>query len=348
MYEIDLSGRKIGGKHPCFIIAEAGVNHNGSLELALKLVDHAAASGADGIKFQLYRPEEQVSSAAPTTEYQYKQTAAAHMLEMSKSYEMAWENHYVISAYCKKKGIRYMASCFDPLAVQFLMNIGGTCIKAGSGEITNYPLLSSMARSGLPIILSTGMSTMLDIAGAVEHIRSSGGRDIILLQCVSNYPAHPSTVNLRSMAALSAAFQTPAGFSDHTLDYTAAIVAIALGACIIEKHFTLDKNLPGPDHAMSLTPADFADFVRTVRLAESTLGDGIKKPHPSEIAVQTAVRRSLVSARLIVKGESLTDENVTLKRPAAGIDPRLWEAVRNRRVNRTIEKDVPITWEMLL
>ncbi len=348
MYEIIIEDRKIGNNHPCFIIAEAGVNHNGSLELALRLVDAAVAAGADGVKFQLYRSEEQVSHSAHTASYQYRQTQTSSMLQMSKDYDLPWEAHRIIAEYCRNLGIAYIASCFDSLAVQLVLDLKGSCIKVGSGEITNYPLLKCIADSGLPVLLSTGMSTLQDVAGAVEHIRQYGDNKIVLFQCVSSYPAEPSSINLRAMSSMASALGTLAAFSDHTEGNIVGVAAAALGACMIEKHFTLDKNLPGPDHAMSLCPVELKHFVDAIRIAESALGDGIKRPHPTEIPIRTTARRSLVSARPIAAGEILDHTNVTLKRPATGIDPRLWDAIKGRTAKQDIAQDIPITWEMLL
>jgi N-acetylneuraminate synthase len=329
------------------IIAEAGINHNGQLEKALELVEVAAEAGADAVKFQLYRPEEQVSRVAQTADYQRERTGAGGMLEMALSYELPWEAHHEIAARCRERRIAYMSSCFDQLAVDFLVRLGGDCIKVGSGEITNYPLLAHMARTGLPILLSTGMSTLSDVAGAVEHIRASGPSPVALFQCVSDYPTDPATVNLRAMETMRRAFDVAVGFSDHTVGETAAVAAVALGACMLEKHFTLDKRLPGPDHAMSLDPVELRSYVRAIRTAESTLGDGIKRPVETELKTMLAARRSLVSARAIRAGEALDEANVTLKRPATGIDPREWANARGRKAARAIPADVPITWEML-
>ena len=345
---VDIAGRKIGSGYPCFIIAEAGVNHNGSLERALKLVDAAKEAGADGVKFQLFRADEQVSRVAATANYQRNRTGTKTMLEMAKSYDLPWEDHHPIVEHCHKLGIVYMASCFDKLAVDFLMSMGGSCLKVGSGEITNYPLLAHMAATGKPILLSTGMCTLEDVAGAVNHIREHGDSQIVLFQCVSNYPADPATINLRAMQTMATAFRVPVGYSDHTLGNAVAVAALALGACMIEKHFTLDKTLPGPDHAMSLEPAKLHDFIKAIRGAESALGDGIKQPHPGEVDNRMLTRRSLVSLRCIHAGEKLDDDNVTFKRPATGVDPRLWYVARGRTVAVDIPVDVPITWEMLL
>lgn len=347
MGPVRIGNRLVHVGTPCFIIAEAGVNHNGSLEMALALVDAAYNASADAIKFQLFRVEEQISGMALPADYQRKQTDASTMLEMAKSYDLPWEAHRVIADHCRKLGITYMASCFDPEAVNFLLTLGANCIKVGSGEITNYPLLAHMAATGKPILLSTGMSTLQDVAGAVEHIQASGDSPLILLQCVSNYPAAPESINLRVMQTLRQAFNVPVGYSDHTLGNEVAVAAVALGACVIEKHFTLDKALPGPDHAMSLSPTELQMFVAAIRTIESALGNGIKQLQPGERAVQQVARRSLVSACAIRGGERLNDTNVTFKRPATGIDPRLWQTVRGRMVRSDVPADIPITWEML-
>lgn len=344
---ISIGGRVVGPGMPVFIIAEAGVNHNGSLERALRLVDAAHTAGADAIKFQLYRAEEQVSHVAPTAEYQRKRSGSGSMLDMAQSYDLPWDGHRAIAGHCRKVGIAYMSSCFDQQAVDFLVSLGAESIKVGSGEITNYPLLAHMAATGKPVLLSTGMSTLQDVAGAVDQIRAHGDSPVVLLQCVSNYPAEPGTINLRAMVAMGQAFGVPVGYSDHTLGSTVAVAAVALGACMVEKHFTLDKTLPGPDHSMSLDPEELRNFVVAIRTAEAALGDGIKRPHPTELATQRVARRSLVSASPIHAGERLDDTNVTLKRPATGIDPRLWDAVRGRAAAVDIPDDVPITWEML-
>ena len=323
------------------------MNHNGSLDLALKLVEAAAQAGADAVKFQLYRAEEQISKAAVTADYQREQTGAGNMLEMAQSYDLPWEAHKTIIAHCRTKGIAYMASCFDVRAVDFLIELGGQAIKVGSGELTNYPLLAHMAASGKAILLSTGMSTLSDVAGAVEHLRRHGNTSLALFHCVSNYPTDPATVNLRVMHTLAQAFEVPVGFSDHTEGNSVSIAAVALGAQLIEKHLTLDKSLPGPDHAMSLNPEELRQFMVDVRAAEACLGNGIKQLQPKEQEVQRAARRSLVSAKSIRAGEKLAETNVTLKRPATGIDPRLWDTVRGRTTKVEIPADVPITWEML-
>jgi N-acetylneuraminate synthase len=348
MTTISLGQRTVGDGEPVFIIAEAGVNHNGSLENALKLVDVAKASGADAVKFQLFNADEQVSRAAQTADYQQAQTGQESMLEMARSYDLPWEAHRDIKKHCEQVGITYMSSCFDQKAVDFFLELGGAGIKVGSGELTNYPLLAYMSSTGKPILLSTGMSTLEDVVGAVEHIHASGPSSVALFQCTSEYPTAINRVNLRVIATLKQRFQVPIGYSDHTEGNTAAIAAVALGACMVEKHFTLDKSMIGPDHRMSLDPHELQGYVEAIRAAELALGDNEKKPTEAEVEVAKVARRSLVSTRVIQPGETLSDENVTLKRPANGIDPRLWPSVRGRKVRTEIAADIPITWEQLV
>jgi len=348
VYEkIDLNGRKIGQGEACFIIAEAGVNHNGDIKLALQLVKAAARAGADAVKFQLYNVEEQVLRKAKTVSYQQKRTGANLMIEMAKSYDLPWEAHKEIAEYCKKLNIMYMSSCFDRNAVDFLLNLGCECIKVGSGEITNFPLLAHMSSTGKPILLSTGMSELSEVAEAVEHIRASGKSQLALFHCVSSYPADPSSINLHVMKNLEAIFGVPVGFSDHTVGNEVACAAVALGASLIEKHFTLDKKLPGPDHAMSLNPEELKNLIDDIRTVESALGDGLKKVDTSERENRIAARRGLVSTCDIFAGETLSETNSAFKRPAIGVDPRFYRVVIGKKVNRTIRADEPITWDML-
>jgi len=348
MQKINFGTRMIGDGEPVFIIAEAGVNHNGELTKALELVDIARDAGADAVKFQLYRADEQVSRAAPTAQYQRDHTRETQMLEMARSYDLPWEAHRDIKRHCDSVGITYLSSCFDTKAVDFFLELRGAGIKVGSGEITNYPLLAYMSATGKPILLSTGMSTLDDVAGAVAHIRASGPSELALFQCTSNYPTDPGDANLRALQTLKHEFDMPVGYSDHTRSNTAAIAAVALGASIIEKHFTLDRALPGPDHHMSLSPDELRAYVADIRTTERALGNGIKEPCEQELATMLVARRSLVSTKLIPAGDTLTDENVTLKRPATGIDPRLWPTVRGRKVKAEIQPDIPITWDDLV
>ncbi len=345
--QVFIGDRRVGPGEPCFIIAEAGVNHDGRIDQALQLVDVARDAGADAVKFQLFRVEEQISGVAPTAAYQKEHTGATTMVEMAKSYDLPWEAHREIAAHCRKRGIAYMASCFDPQAVDFYLQLSEAPIKVGSGEITNLPLLRHMARTGRPILLSTGMSTLAEVAGAVDLVRQSGPSPLILFHCVSNYPTTPETANLRVMPVLAQAFDVPVGFSDHTTGFVVAAAAVALGAALIEKHFTTDRTLPGPDHAMSLGPEELKHFVQGVRDIEAAMGSGVKQLQPGELEVQRVARRSLVSTRLIRAGEQLDEASITLKRPATGIPPHLRETVYGRIAAVDIPADVPIVWEML-
>jgi sialic acid synthase SpsE len=344
---ITIGGRPIGPGAPCYVIAEAGVNHNGRVDLACQLAEAAHAAGADAVKFQIFDALEQISTGAETVAYQQRETGCQSMREMAQSYDLPWEAHREIAGRCREVDITYMASCFDATAVDFLMSLGSDCVKIGSGEITNYPLLAHAARSAGTILLSTGASTLADVAGAVEWIASAGGERLALFHCVSNYPADPTSLNLRAIQTLTQAFGVPVGFSDHTTGQTAAVAAVALGACLVEKHFTLDRTLPGPDHAMSLDPQALRDFVTAIRSAEQALGDGVKRVQHDEVPTQRAARRSLVARGMITAGERLSDQNVVFKRPATGIDPRLWQAVRGREAAIAIPDDVPITWDMI-
>lgn len=347
--ELTVGKRRIGSDSACFVVAEAGVNHNGSLERALELVDVAAKAGADAVKFQLYRAEEQVSATTPTAEYQRIQTASLTMLEMAKRYDLPWEAHRAIRDRCRAKEILYLASCFDALAVDFYIDeLGGEAVKVGSGELTNHALLAHMARRGKPILLSTGMSSLSEVAAALDRIESVADVEVGLFHCVSNYPAAPRTLNLQSIRTLREAFGRPTGFSDHSEGERAAVTAIGLGANLIEKHFTTDRTLPGPDHSMSLDPRALAAYVLAIREAEASLGSGRKEMQPEEQHVRNVARRSLVAAREISRGEILTTEHLTAKRPGTGIDPSKLETVLGKRAAVDVEKGSLITWTMLV
>jgi N,N'-diacetyllegionaminate synthase len=346
--EILIGNRRIGKNNPCFIIAEAGVNHNGELEKALELVSIAKKSGADAVKFQLFNAAEQVSKHTVNAPYQRKGSGKQTMVEMAKSYDLPWNKHKEIADYCKNIGIMYMCSAFDPRAVDYLLtDLKGSCIKVGSGELTNYPLLQYMSETGKPIILSTGMCTLDDVTGAVDCIQSNGSSPLILLHCVSNYPAEEKDINIKAMNTLEKEFQIPVGYSDHTEGDSASIAAIAMGACVIEKHFTIDKSLPGPDHAMSLEPIELEAFVNVIRKTETILGDGIKKPTLEEEDMKIYARRSVVSSKPIQKADKIDSSNITLKRPATGIDPRSIDKIIGKRVIVDIPADQPITWDMI-
>ena len=337
----------LGVDQPCLIIAEAGVNHNGSLDRAKQLVEAAAVAGADAVKFQLYRVEEQVSGGAKTAGYQKSQTGEDSMAEMAKQYDLPWSCHAEIAEHCRQCGILYAASCFEPAAVDLVIELGAPFLKIASGELTNTRLLRYAAKQDLPILLSTGMSTYEDIAWAVGEIEQHGNPPLALFHCISSYPTKLTDVNLRVMQVLSETHQVPVGLSDHTEGHLAAIVAIGMGASMVEKHFTLDKSLPGPDHAMSLDPQELGTYVRSIRQAEQCLGDATQIVSEEEMVNAKVARRSLVSARTIEAGELFDESNTVLKRPGSGIDPREWGRVAGKTARCTIQADQLLTWDMV-
>lgn len=345
--DLMIQDRKIGNEEPCFIIAEAGVNHNGQVGNALKLVDVAAEAGADAVKFQIYDVAEQISSVAKTAAYQKNTTGMSNMKEMAYAYELPWKAHREILEHCKKRNIIYISSCFDANAVDFVLGMGVRTVKIASGEITNFPLLAYSGAKADSIILSTGMSTIEDVRRAINHIRKNGHGNVALFHCVSSYPAALEDVNLKVIESMKREFDVPVGFSDHTEGNLASIAAVALGADLIEKHFTLDKSLPGPDHAMSLNPFELKEFIESIRQAELALGDGCKKITEKEQKMSVIARRSLCALREIAMGEALDNTNVTLKRPATGIDPREWKKVEGCKAAKDIKADIPITWDMV-
>ena len=339
------------GAKGMLIIAEAGVNHNGSLDLAIQLVDIAAAAGANAVKFQTFRADALATRDAPKADYQRKTTASNESQHaMLRRLELSGEAHESLIAHCAKVGIEFMSTPFDLGSVSLLVQLGVHRIKIGSGDLTNAPLLLSVARSKLPVILSTGMATLQDIESALgvlafgmlggeipsrtafERAWSSiEGRDIVrsqvtLLHCTTEYPAPIAEVNLRAMATMRDTFGLEVGYSDHTEGITVAIAAVALGASVIEKHLTLDRALPGPDHAASLEPADFSALVRAIRDAERALGSPTKDITTSEARNIAVARKSLVALQTIAAGELFTPENLGAKRPGNGVSPiEYWE-----------------------
>jgi len=335
------------------IIAEAGVNHNGSLEQALQLIGAAAKAGADVVKFQTFRPDAVISRFAPKADYQLANTGIAEsQLEMVTKLELGDAAHQQLVDYCNTLGIQFLSTPFDLSSVDLLVNVLDVQrIKVGSGEITNSPLLLHIANSGLPIILSTGMSTLADIEEALGVIafgylktgtppsaaafrlalQSNEGQEalqerVVLLHCTTEYPTPFSDVNLRAMGTLGSAFGLPVGISDHTIGYSVAIAAVALGACTVEKHFTLDRSLPGPDHKASLEPCELAAMIKAIREVEQAMGSSRKMVVKSEARNQAIARKSLVALQHIAKGEPFTHGNLGAKRPGMGVPPtRYWE-----------------------
>jgi len=347
MKRIKIANRMIGLGYPCFIVAEAGVNHNGKFSLAKKMVDTAKKAGADAIKFQIFSAERVVTKIAQKTAYQRKATGKGSQYEMLKKLELKEDEFRKLAAYAKRKNIIFLASVFDENGVELLDELRVPAFKVPSGEITNFPLLKQIATKRKPIILSTGMSTLGEIAEALEVIRREGSNEIILLHCVSDYPAKVEEMNLRAMNTLKEAFGLPVGLSDHTLNLDIPIAAAALGAKVIEKHFTLNRRLPGPDQKASLEPDELKEMIARIREVEKALGNGVKKPTKSEEILKEAVRRSIAARIDIPKGTVITMEMLDLKRPGTGLEPRYLEKVIGRKTRIDIMADELITFEKL-
>lgn len=322
------------------IIAEAGVNHNGSLELAYRMVDAAKEAGADIVKFQTAKPEQMVSKFAGKAEYQKKTTGGEEsQIDMLRRLLPGQDDFICLKKYCETKEIEFLSTPFDIESIRFLDELGCRFWKIPSGEITNYPYLMEIARTKKPVVLSTGMADTDEISAAVSLLREHGAGEICLLHCTTEYPAPFGEVNLRAMQTMKESFGCRVGYSDHTPGIEISVAAAALGAAVIEKHFTLDRNMEGPDHKASLEPDELAALVRAVRHVESALGNGIKRPTDSEKKNIVAARKSIVARRPIRKGETLTVENITTKRPGNGISPMRWNEVIGSKAIRDFEED---------
>lgn len=332
-----------------FVIAEAGVNHNGSLGLALELASAAKECGADAVKFQSFSADKLVTRTASKAAYQKAalpdDDSQYHML---KSLELAFSDFACIRDHCLRIGIEFLCSPFDEEAVMMLDQLDIRILKIPSGEITNAPFLRRVGSRKRPVILSTGMSWLGEVEAAVTTLRDAGAGDITLLHCVTQYPAPPEQINLRAMATLSAAFGLPVGYSDHTAGIEMSIAAVALGACVIEKHFTLDCSMSGPDHKASLEPTDFKRMTGWIRNIEEALGDGIKRPADCEVANIPVARRSIVAARDLEAGTTLVGSDLAIKRPGTGIPPGQFDLLPGRRTRRPVQHDDPINWQDLL
>jgi len=348
MKTLTIGRRAVGPGCPCFILAEAGVNHNGVPELARRLVDVAAEAGADGVKFQTFKTDRLVSRQARKAGYQVQTTGGTEsQFEMLRRLELSADAHRDLVARGQQRGLLFLSTPFDPESADLLDSLGVPAFKIGSGDVTNLPLLRHVARKGKPMLLSTGMSRLGEVEDALRAIEEAGHPDLILLHCVSSYPAEPKDVNLRAMATLAAAFQVPVGYSDHTIGSEVALAAVALGACVIEKHFTLDRTLPGPDHQASIEPAELKALVQGIRTVEQALGTGRKEPAESEADVARAARRSLVMAKDAPAGTVLTEDLVAVQRPGTGLPPALLPCVLGRRLREDVTAGTVIQLGML-
>lgn len=327
------------------IIAEAGVNHNGSLELAKQLVDKAVEAGVDYVKFQAGIPELVASKFARKAEYQKATTGAQEsQLDMIRKITLTPRQQRQLAAYCRETGARYLCTPFDLPSIELLQELGMQLWKIPSGEITNYPYLKVIAQTGLPVIMSTGMADMKDIGEALEVLTKYGTprNKITLLHCTTEYPAPKDEVNLLAMKTLKECFGVETGYSDHTQGIEIPIAAVAMGARVIEKHFTLDRNMEGPDHKASLEPHELKSMVECIRNVEKALGDGIKKVTASEFKNKVIARKSIVAFRNIAAGEVFSEENLITKRPANGLSPMRWEEVIGQIAKRDFQEDEPI------
>ncbi|MDR1982633.1 MAG: N-acetylneuraminate synthase [Holosporaceae bacterium] len=320
-----------------FIIAEAGVNHNGSVELAKRLVDEAIEAGCDAVKFQTFKAENVVSRIAEKAEYQKKHTGSEeNQLQMIKKLELSFEDFRELKKYCDNRGIMFLSSPFDTESVDFLANLGVEFFKIPSGEIVNLPFLRKVASYEKKVILSTGMATLNEVTAAVSVLNSC---EISLLHCTTEYPCPYEEVNLRAIQTLKNEFGLEVGYSDHTEGIEVAIAAVAMGATIIEKHFTIDKNMEGPDHKASLQLYELKKMVSTIRNIEKAFGNGEKVPSQSELKNIPIVRKSVVAKCAIKKGEVFSEKNITTKRPGNGISPMKWDAIIGSRAAKDYAKD---------
>ncbi|WP_246166946.1 N-acetylneuraminate synthase [Oryzomonas japonica] len=331
-----------------YIIAEAGVNHNGSLEIAKELVDAARLCGADAVKFQTFKAEKLVTRSAAKADYQKRDaTGGDSQFEMLKRLELKEGDFRELFAHCHRCGIEFMSSPFDEESADLLDSLGMSTFKVPSGEITNHPLLEHIARKGKPVILSTGMSTLGEVEEALGIFHACGNPCVTLLHCVTEYPAPYGEINLNAMLTLREAFRAAVGYSDHTPGIEIPLAAVSLGARVIEKHFTLDNAMEGPDHKASLNPADFMRMVQAIRNVEQAMGDGIKRPAPCELKNIDIARKSVVAAETIAEGEIISIDKLTVKRPGYGVQPKDMEKLVGLRVNKTIAKDDVLKWHYL-
>lgn len=345
---IEIGGYRVGPGYPCFIIAEAGINHNGSIDLATQLVDAACQVKAHAIKFQTFRANTLVTPHARKAKYQnVGDDDHEPQYQMLKRLELSPDAHRRLFDYCYERGILFLSTPFDEQCVDFLDELGVAAFKVSSGEITNHRLLRHIAKKHQPVILSTGMSRLGEIEDALAVFEAENHRNVALLHTVSSYPAPAEDVNLRAIDTLMYAFRRPVGYSDHTLGNDVPLAAAARGACIIEKHLTLDRRLPGPDHAASAEPAEFAALVRGIRTIESALGDGIKSPQPSEADVASVARRSIVLTYDLPAGTILTEQHLDFRRPGTGLPPHLASMVVGRKLRTSVTAGTLLTLEML-
>jgi N,N'-diacetyllegionaminate synthase len=335
-----IGGRVLAPGEPVYIVAEGGVNHDGDPEKALKIVDAAKKCGADAVKFQLFTPENLVAAGAPLARYQRKSSGGMDQREMLERLKLSERDFARLKSKSDALGLDFILSAFSAQDVRAAAGLGVSALKTGSGELTDPFVLDAARETGLPLMVSTGMANLEDVAWAVDRL---GEAEIFLFHCTSAYPAPLEELNLRALTALRERFGRPVGLSDHSLGSEAACLAAALGACAVEKHFTLDTGGAGPDHAASLDPTGFAEFVQKIRLAERILGDGEKRATSAEQDTRSVARKGLRTTRKLSAGHRLAPGDLTAKRPAVGLDPRGVEGYYGRRIKGMLEQDQPLT-----
>lgn len=332
-----VAGRSLGPGASCLVIAEAGVNHNGELDMAHRLVDAAADAGADVVKFQTFQPDRLVSRSAPKAEYQARRTGVGTQRSMLAALTLPVDAYRELAAHAAARGVLFLSTPFDPASADFLESLEVPAFKIPSGEITNHPFLAHVAAKGRPILLSTGMSTLAEVGAAVDVVQGQGA-PLALFHCVTSYPAAPSSCNLRAMETMRLAFDVPVGWSDHTSGLEVPLAAAVLGASMIEKHLTLDRRLPGPDHQASLEPDEFRELVRRIRSVQEALGDGMKEPVPEELPLAAVARRSLHLTRNLPAGHVLGPDDLESLRPGGGFPPFALEQVLGRSLGASVRQ----------
>ncbi len=339
---------QVGPGQRAYVIAEAGVNHNGCRTTALHLVDAARAAGADAVKFQAFRADELVTDDAATADYQREATGDTSQRQMLERLELTRDDFAALAEHCRRQDIEFLATPFSSTQLRMLIDLGIRAIKIASTDLTNYPLLDACAETGLPLILSTGAARSAELEATVAHLGERDSADrLILLHCVSSYPTAWEDANLRRVSALERRFGRPTGFSDHTASTETGALAVAAGACVVEKHFTLDASGAGPDQALSLEPAELREYVARIRHAEKALGTGGLDMQAVEASTRAVARRSVVAARPIRPGQTLTPDDLTVKRPGGGVDPASLQQLVGRQARTAIPADTRLAWEML-
>lgn len=349
MKEISINGKKIGPKSPIFLVAEAGVNHNGKLNLAKKMIDIAIEAKVDAIKFQTFSTEKLLLKTTPKIKYQKEnEEDQENFYDMLKKYELTIEDFKILKNYCKEMGLIFLSTPFDEISVKWLEDLNISVFKIGSGDMNNFPLLKLICSKKKPIFLSTGMATLEEVIESVNFIKSNNIEDIVIFQCTTNYPANYEEINLNVIDTYRKVFPNNIiGFSDHSLGFEASIGAAAKGVKVIEKHFTINKEMDGPDHKASLNPRELKEWVKHIRNLEKSLGDNKKFPSKNEQEIAKIARKSIVTIRDIKKGDVLTAQNIDIKRPGTGIPPKFFEEIIGKKVKDDITKDSVLCWDDL-